>query len=204
MTRNTTEKTPSKLIKLSKMISNFFNPLTSLFIYFTYSSSQKFSFSETVMLFLPLLIIVIIPISAWIYWNVRKGNYSNMDVSNRKQRKSLYFFIAAALLIFLGYDYFFNENVDLIVTFLILLLVLMQLSNYFIKSSMHTAFNIFVAALFFAINPTLGMVWLILSVLVGVTRIILKRHTVAEVISGATIAFLVSFIYLYTNIQIQH
>lgn len=204
MTPNTTEKPPSGLIKLSKMISNFFNPLTSLFIYFAYSSSREFTFSETAMLFLPLLLIVVIPISAWIYWNVKKGNYTNMDVSNRKQRKSLYFFIAVTLVLFLGYDYFFNENVDLIVTFLLLLLVLMQLSNYYIKSSMHTAFNVFVAALFFAIDPTLGLIWFIISILVGVTRIILKRHTVAEVISGASIALLVSFIYLYANIQIQH
>lgn len=203
MTQFTPEKHPL-IIRFSKIISNFFNPLTALFIYFTYSSSREFSFSETAKLFLPLLLIVVIPISAWIYWNVRKGNYTNMDVSNRKQRKSLYFFIAVTLVLFLGYDYFFNENVDLIVTFLLLLLVLMQLSNYYIKSSMHTAFNVFVAALFFAISPTLGLVWLLIAILVGVTRIILKRHTVAEVISGASIALLVSFIYLYANIQMQH
>lgn len=204
MTQDSTENAPAKPNKISKIISNFFNPLTSLFIYFTYSSSLKFTFSEAAIIFLPLLLIVIIPISAWIYWNVRKGNYTNMDVSNRKQRKSLYFFIASALLIFLGYDYFFNENVDLIVTFLLILLVLMQLSNYYIKSSMHTAFNVLVAALFFELNWILGLIWLIIAILVGVTRIILKRHSVAEVISGAAIAILVSFIYLYANIHLQH
>lgn len=201
MTSKTTKNTSSGLTTISKMISNFFNPLTSLFIYFAYSSSQEFTFSESAMLFLPLLMIVVIPVSAWIYWNVRKGNYTNMDVSNRKQRKSLYFFIALSLLVFIGYDYYFNENVDLIVTFLLILLVLLQLSNYYIKSSMHTAFNFFVAALFFALNPLLGAAWLIIAILVGVTRIILKRHTVSEVISGASIAILVSFIYLYTHIQ---
>jgi membrane-associated phospholipid phosphatase len=40
--------------------------------------------------------------------------------------------------------------------------------------------------------------------LVGITRIILKRHTVKEVFMGAGIAFMVSFIYLYCNIQFQH
>lgn len=197
------EKSPL-IIRFSKIISNFFNPLTALFIYFVYSSSLQYNLSETAKLFLPLLLIVVIPISAWIYWNVRKGNYSNMDVSNRKQRKSLYFFIATTLFLFLFYDYFFNENIDLIVTFLLLLLLLMQLSNYFVKSSMHTAFNIFVAALFFGLNSALGIIWFLIAVLVGVTRIILKRHTVIEVISGALIALLVSFIYLYANIQYQH
>lgn len=204
MTEFNTEKPPSTLIRISKIISNFLNPLTSLLIYFAYSSSLQYNLSEIAKLFLPLLIIVIIPISAWIYWNVRKGNYSNMDVSNRKQRKSLYFFIAAVLILFLFYEYFFNKNIDFIVIFLLVLLLLMQFSNYFIKSSMHTAFNVFVAALFFAINPTLGVIWFGIAILVGITRIILKRHTPKEVISGALIALLVSFIYLYTNIQIQH
>lgn len=69
---------------------------------------------------------------------------------------------------------------------------------------MHTAFNVFVAALFFAINWKMGLLWLGIASLVGVTRIILKRHTVKEVFMGAGIAIVVSFIYLYCNIQFQH
>ena len=68
---------------------------------------------------------------------------------------------------------------------------------------MHTAFNIFVASLFFSIDPLIGILWFGIAVLVGFTRIILKRHTVAEVITGALIAGSVSFIYLYTNIHFQ-
>ena len=80
----------------------------------------------------------------------------------------------------------------------------MQVSNYFIKSSMHTAFNIFVAALFFSINPYIGLIWLGIAILVGFTRIILKRHTIGEVVAGAIIASFISFIYLYANIQYQN
>jgi membrane-associated phospholipid phosphatase len=69
---------------------------------------------------------------------------------------------------------------------------------------MHTAFNIFVAALFFALNTTMGIIWLGIAILVGITRIILKRHTPKEVFMGAGIAFIVSFLYLYCNIQFQH
>ena len=84
------------------------------------------------------------------------------------------------------------------------LLLVMQISNYFIKSSMHTAFNVFVAALFFAVHSGMGIFWFGIAILVGISRIILKRHTVQEVIAGAAIASFVSFIYLYTHIQIQH
>ncbi|WP_407404733.1 phosphatase PAP2 family protein [Chryseobacterium sp.] len=83
------------------------------------------------------------------------------------------------------------------------LLFALQWSNLYIKSSMHTAFNVLVAALFFANDIYYGIAWLGIALLVGITRIILKRHTVKEVFMGAGIAFLVSFLYLYCNIQFQ-
>lgn len=194
----------SIIIGISKFISNFFNPLTSLLIYYVWFSVQNYTLKEATQIFLPILLITIIPISGWIFWNVKKGNYSNMDVSNRNERKSLYFFIAAAIIAYLFFDYFKNGNIDLVMIFLLILLLVMQLSNYFIKSSMHTAFNVFVAALFFAKSPVLGIFWLGIAVLVGITRIILKRHTVKEVFMGAIIAGVVSFIYLYANIVMSN
>lgn len=198
-------KTDTPLMNgISKFISNFFNPLVSLFLYFLYSSLQNYTAKEAAMRFLPILLLTMLPISLWIFWNVKKGNYTNMDVSNRNQRKSLYFFIAGAIGAYLLYDYFKNGTVDILMIFLMILLLVMQISNYFVKSSMHTAFNIFVSALFFSVNPVMGIIWFGIAVLVGITRIILRRHTLKEVISGAVIAGIVSFIYLYTNIQIQH
>ncbi|MCQ4034757.1 phosphatase PAP2 family protein [Kaistella montana] len=198
------KSTPPLITGISKIISNFFNPLTSLFLYFLYFSYENYSVNEAAARFLPILLLMILPISIWIFWNVKNGNYTNMDVSNRQQRKSLYFFIIGAILVYLLYDFFLNENTDLVMVFLMILLLVMQISNYFIKSSMHTAFNLFVAALFFSINPKLGVIWFFITILVGISRVILKRHTIEEVVSGALIAGFVSFIYLYTHIQIHH
>lgn len=198
-------KTDTPLLNgISKFISNFFNPLVSLFLYFLYSSLENYTAKEAAMRFMPILLLTMLPISLWIFWNVKKGNYTNMDVSNRNQRKSLYFFIAGAIGAYLLYDYVKNGTIDILMIFLMILLHVMQISNYFVKSSMHTAFNIFVSALFFSINPVMGIIWFGIAVLVGITRIILKRHTLKEVISGAVIAGIVSFIYLYTNIQMQY
>lgn len=191
------------VIFLSKFISNFFNPLTSLFLYFAYYSNKHYDLKKSLYEFLPILLILILPISAWIYWNVRKGNYTNMDVSNRKQRNSLYIFIAVAMLVYLLINFMIDGQIDYTMLFLFILLILMQVSNYFIKSSMHTAINIFAAALFFAQNQILGLAWLFIAVMVGITRIILKRHTPKEVLMGAAIASIVSFFYLYIYIQNQ-
>lgn len=192
------------VLQISRIISNFFNPLTSLFIYFMYFSYLTYTWREMSVIFLPILLITILPITVWIYYNVKKKRYTNMDVSDRNQRKSLYFFIEGALFVYLLFHYLTESKVDLVMLFLLLLLMIMQLSNYLIKSSMHTAFNVFVSALFFVINPWIGILWAIIAVLVGISRIVLKRHTLKEVLTGALIAGFVSFIYLYTNIQLQN
>lgn len=198
------EKQPSLLHKISKVISDFFNPLVSLFIFFVYMSVRNYTLKDSLLYFLPILLMIILPVVIWLVWNVKTGRYTNMDVSNRIQRKTLYIFIAGCVVSYLLFNYFQNGYVDFVMLFILILLFSMQISNYFIKSSMHTAFNIFVAALFFALDTTMGFVWLGISFLVGITRIILKRHTAREVFMGAGIAFVVSFIYLYCNIQFQH
>ena len=197
-------KNPSPIVlKISKFISDFFNPMNSLVIYFIIFSTRNFSVAEAVQNFLPIFLITIIPISFWILYNVRTKRYTDLDVSDRKQRKGLYFFIEGAMIVYLFFVYLRYERIDMVLLFLLILLLVMQVSNYFIKSSMHTAFNIFVAALFFTLSPVYGLVWLLFSIIIGLSRIVLKRHSPAEVVSGAVIASIVSFIYLYAHIQFQ-
>lgn len=198
------EKKSSLFHKTSRVISDFFNPLVSLIIFFVYMSAREYTFKESLIYFFPLLLMIIAPVVIWLVWNVKTGRYTNMDVSNRIQRKTLYVFIATCLIIYLIFNYIRNGYIDLVLLFILILLFALQISNFFIKSSMHTAFNIFVAALFFTLDWKIGLVWLGIASLVGLTRIILKRHTVKEVFMGAGIAFMVSFIYLYCNIQFQH
>ncbi|QQV03868.1 MULTISPECIES: phosphatase PAP2 family protein [Chryseobacterium] len=198
------EKRTSSLHIVSRLISDFFNPLVSLFIYFVYLSFKIYTFKEAAMHFIPILLITILPIIIWIYWNVKTGRYTNMDVSNRVQRKSLYIFIAVCIVLYQLYHYIMNSSLDFVMLFILVLLFALQYSNLYIKSSMHTAFNVFVAALFYDFDWRAGLFWLFIAALVGVTRVILRRHTVKEVFMGAGIAFMVSFIYLYCNIQFQH
>ncbi|WP_294204865.1 phosphatase PAP2 family protein [uncultured Chryseobacterium sp.] len=197
------EKQPSFVHKLSKIISDFFNPLISLFIFFVLMSIWKYSLRDSVFYFMPILLIVILPVIIWILWNVKTGRYVNMDVSNRVQRKTLYIFIVVCVMVYMVYAYLASGSIDLVMLFILILLLALQISNFFIKSSMHTAFNVLVAALFVPMSWITGIIWLGIAALVGVTRVILKRHTVREVITGAGIAFVVSLIYLYCSMQLE-
>lgn len=192
------------IIKLSTWFSNLMNPLISLVIYFIYLSNFAENNNSSPYRLLLAILIVILPIAAWIFYNVRKGNYTNMDVSNQKQRRTLYYFIYAVVFVFILAQYLIHGDIDIEASFLLLLLLLMGISNYLIKSSMHTAFNMFVAALYFSHNITLGIIWLTITFIVGITRLILKRHSLSEVVMGAFIGSIVSIAYLYTQIQIQH
>ena len=200
------QKTASALlIKLSNILSNVLNPLFSLLIFFIYFAKEKMETTEAFKNLLWMVILVIIPIFGWIFWNVKTGRYTNMDVSDRKQRNTLYIFNVFIVSIYIAFLYFTQQNFDLIliIIFVMALMLIMHFSNFFIKSSMHTSFNVFVSALFFSLNIYFGLFWLFLTILVGISRVILKRHTVKEVIMGASIATVVSFIYLYFNIQNQ-
>ena len=199
----TPEKQSPFLIKFSNIISNVLNPLFSLLIFFAFYSYYNSNGDFNIINFLLPIVIVIIPIFGWIFWNVKKGNYTNMDVSNRKQRNSLYLFNFFIISIYIAALFYTKQyfHYILIILFLLVLLVVMFISNFFIKSSMHTSFNIFVSALFFTLHPIYGFVWLFLTILVAISRVILKRHTVKEVIMGFIVITFISFVYLYFDIN---
>lgn len=187
-------------IKICSVISHFFNPIISLTIFFIYFSfNNGLSAKQNLYHFGLLLVFIILPVVFWIGWNVKTKRYTNVDVSDRKQRKTLYFFIESVQLIYLIANYALFHIIDWIVLFILVLTIVMQWSNYFVKSSMHTAFNIFVAFLFFSYQPILGIIWGMITAIVAYTRIILKRHTLKEIIWGIIIASIISFMYLYAH-----
>ncbi|MDO5616634.1 MAG: ABC transporter permease [Cruoricaptor ignavus] len=192
---------PRYILSISRLVSNFFSPIVSLLLYFFYHSCNSGNWETSIKEFLPILFIIVIPISGWIYWNVRRGNYTDLDVSDRMQRNSLYIFIAVVMVVYLLFSYFINGHLDFRILFLFLLLITMQISNFFIKSSMHTALNVYAAALFFAESPMLGLAWFFIAAIVGISRIILKRHTIKEVLMGSFLATIFSFIYIFTTLQ---
>jgi hypothetical protein len=64
------QKTASALlIKLSNILSNVLNPLFSLLIFFIYFAKEKMETTEAFKNLLWMVILVIIPIFGWIFWN---------------------------------------------------------------------------------------------------------------------------------------
>jgi hypothetical protein len=99
MKKSMLNNTSPFIFKSAKFISTLFNPLFSLLLYFSYIQIKFETFSGGLKKFLLLFILLIFPVSFWIFKRVKSGKYSDADVSNREERKTLYYFIIAALLV---------------------------------------------------------------------------------------------------------
>lgn len=180
-----------------KRWSAVFNPATALALYFIVVSFLRYSALAALERVALLIFIVILPVFGYIHSGVKSGKFKNHDVSDRTERKKLYLVAAVCTGIFMAADRMFTGHFDLSIVFGALLLILMQISNFFIKSSMHTAFNVFCVYLWYKEIPAMSIAWLAVSLLTAYSRIYLGRHSIAEVFSGGLLASAAGFLYLY-------
>jgi membrane-associated phospholipid phosphatase len=141
---------------------------------------------------------VFIPVIIRLYIKSKNGSYTNFDVSDKIQRRSLYLFVVPLLLIVTIILFATNQsrNLCLGVLFALLLLILSQAINYFVKSSLHVSLNIYLSALIFTVNFKAGVAALLFTGLISWSRIKLGRHSVKEVLFGLLIGTIISLILL--------
>lgn len=125
-------------------------------------------------------------ISAFVLFGIKKGFFTNIDVSVRKQRVILYPFAAAVMLIFVFVLLFFNGPKFLLVGLVafIISLGILDVINRKIKASIHVAT---VSALAVGIVEMFGLVAipvLFAIPLVAWARVLEKKHTPKETIAG--------------------
>lgn len=185
--------------KLAKYLSAFGNPILTIPL-FSIIALFKTERSQTA-LFALLLILggIIIPILVKTYLGVKRGTYTNYDVSNRTQRQSWYVF-AAILMLFVTIVLFWTDQsrpLRYSVLFALVLLVASQIVNLYLKTSLHVAFNIFLAFLIMPLQPIIGTVFLLFSIPLAWSRLVLKKHTLEEVISGAILGLATGLSFLW-------
>ena len=145
-----------------------------------------------------LLAIVIIPVVWHNYQKVNNGKYTNFDVSSRSQRSGFYPVLIGLTLLFLallavtGQPYVFIHGTMC----MLLLLVSSYCINFYIKTSLHTSISIFIAVGFYSLNHSLGLILGIFTILVALSRLVLNRHTISEILVGALMG-VISGICLY-------
>ncbi|QHJ09504.1 phosphatase PAP2 family protein [Hymenobacter busanensis] len=131
---------------------------------------------------------VVLPVAAWSYWQVRRGHYTNFDVSVREQRYSIYppllGLLGGATLLVGGLS-----GTEFLRPGLVAatgLLALCYLLNFRLKVSLHAALSFFLAGCLTLLSgPLAAGVALAVASLVAASRLVLGRHTAPELLAGA-------------------
>ena len=185
---------------LAYSISNFGNPFTLLFILVAYASINLLPMQSALKLILLFLLFAFIPTGLFLAINVRRGRFSNYDVSSKAQRPLFYLF-SIGLLTFLSLTLFLLSGVPAFIRWgcfaSLFLLVSSFAINSKIKSSLHTCFATYTAFAFFALNFKMGIGLTIFALLMGWSRLNLLRHTLGEVISGACLGSAVGTLFYW-------
>ena len=144
---------------------------------------------------------VFIPLTVWMYSKSKNGSYTNFDVSDRIQRKSLFLFVIPLLVVVTVVLFATNQsrNICISVLLALVLTVISQFVNFYVKSSLHVSLNIYLAALVFMVNVEIAIVVLLFTGLLSWSRVKLGRHTVKEVLFGLSIGTVMSLIMLVSE-----
>lgn len=146
------------------------------------------SLIQTVMLALVSVAIATVPVSLLVFIQVKRGAWTDFDVSQRKQRYTLYPFTLACLGI-LAYVYAQVDRTGIAVRAVFSLLianVVNALINLIYKVSAHATTAAACATLLWnlAPNSAWGPSAVAGAAIVGWSRVELKRHTTGQVLLG--------------------
>jgi membrane-associated phospholipid phosphatase len=170
----------------ARWISIIGHPMLLIPIAIAWSSRELLSNREAAEA-LVLVAATMILFGAYVLRQVRRGVWSDVDVSRREHRPRMYLVAIGLTGLGLAYLYLQHRPEPMLrgnlATLGILLagLVLNQTMN---KVSLHAAFDVFAAAILGTAHPAPALGMLLLAVLVAESRVILGRHTGREAALG--------------------
>ncbi len=193
-----TDKNYKKTV--ARIISTIFIPpvfCTFLFIFLSYGNSL----SERELIFniaLSVLSGLLLPLAIFIYW--RKRGYIGDDDATVKEERVRPYLSGIILSLFSGFAAYFYETVNIIYYMWFIyavVLTLLVIINRYWKISAHLIAAAVPLAVYFYFTGNISFWYPLLLLLIGWSRIILKKHTYMQVIAGAVFGFFTTYIQLY-------
>jgi len=136
-----------------------------------------------------LVCIVVLPLAIFIRRRRRSGKWQTVDASAPKDRPALYVASSAAIVPLALWFMFAERSADLMrgVLAAAAILAVAAFLNRWIKLSLHMAFAIFCGLLLGRIWTGCAVAFAIFLPLLAWSRLTLSRHTVPQVIGGASL-----------------
>lgn len=187
------------MLKLAQIISGVFNPLVLVVFIaagIVYLETNSIIYSTKLFLIFAAFSVLF---ALFIIVSIRKGVFSNFDVSTKKQRPLLFFAATIAVICGMFFVHFAKVSNSLMVGLLIALLGVgtYQLVLPKIKASVHMGIlTVFISFFIFLIGYWALPLVLLLPV-VGWARVKEKEHTVPEVLAGLLIGIIFSALLIF-------
>ncbi|HYG39731.1 MAG TPA: phosphatase PAP2 family protein [Cytophagales bacterium] len=173
----------------ASIISSLGHPLLTSAIFILFITFYLYDLQKALLLSMLIIGGLIVPVTGWNYLKTIRGDYTNFDVSERKNRNSMYLLISG-LMIILIVVLFVTKQSDSLMTgmfFALGLILISFIANLFIKVSLHTSLSFFLSFATLTISVGSGIAMIIITMIIAASRLILKRHTLSEVVTGGII-----------------
>ena len=188
-------------LKIAKAISFIGHPLLTIPLFVAVMMFAFEDFEKALLNSALIIGCIFLPLFLRMYIKSRNRTYTNFDVSDRIQRKTLFTFIIPLMVVVTVILFKNNPDSDfsLSVLFGTILVIISQIINLFIKSSLHVSLNIYLSALVMTADLRIGIAVFLFSGLIAWSRIALGRHTWKEVVFGSCIGLIISATMLYAE-----
>lgn len=175
------------LQRLARGISVVGHPLVLVPLFVGLYTYQRYPPGQAALLTGAVLLGVVLPLTLWNLRRVRQGQYTNFDVSDRRQRRSMYpvLLVTMGAVSALGWLTHQPRPLTLGLSVAWALVAAASLINRWFKCSLHAALAFFLGGILIILMGPVGTWALVLAALVGVSRVVLGRHSVGEVVVGA-------------------
>ena len=133
--------------------------------------------------------VTVVPLLVLILAGVRRGKWSDADVSVRQERRGFYpralavFVLSTIAMYVAGMPHFVIRG-SVAATAMVAVAMLI---NFRLKVSLHAAFSFFAAVAVWLVSIPAGVVAFCAAVLICWSRVVLGRHSVVETIAGAAL-----------------
>lgn len=187
--------------KLAEIVSDIFDPRWEIPVLLTLAVGHAYQ-NGAPLVFLAVLLFIDAGLPGWFYWHLhKKKEISDWDITDRHQRMPLYVFTTIAHLGGLGLAFAVGEMV-LLQTLLVfwMLAVMFTIITHFWKVSVHVGVNAalatYLAVAFGGMLDPKPTRWLLVALLyglvvvVGWSRVLLKKHLVAQALVGGLLGTL--------------
>jgi hypothetical protein len=176
-------------VTLARWLSTVFHPFVMIGLMVGVAAAARQTAGEAVRSIGTVVLFTIVPMGVLMWRQVRRGSWENADASNRAERPILYVVGGVGVFALLVYLVLVRQQSFMVrgVVVTLGMMAVCAVATRWIKVSLHMAFAALVAAVLALMRSPIGYVLLLALPALVWSRLVLRRHTSAEVALGGII-----------------